>query len=287
MIPSPADLNYFIEVALTENLSRAAERIGISQPSLTLAIQRLEQSVGALLLNRSKRGVSLTPAGRQLLSQARDLIDRWEQVRARTLSSELEIQGHFSLGCHPSVGLYSLPLFMPKLLEENPNLEIRLVHDISRRILEQVIQMKVDIGIVVNPSKHPDLVIKKLCSDQVTLWKCKGSSPLQNPQSDEAILICDPELLQTQHVIKLMKKKGLRFNRMISSSSLEVIAQLTASGLGVGLLPGRVAELARGSQLQRVKMAPAFEDEICLVYRMENKGVRALQEIAQSVLRSF
>ncbi len=64
MIPSPTDLKYFMEVAQTQNVSRAAERLGISQPSLSLAIRRMEQSVGAPLLIRSKRGVTMTQAGK-------------------------------------------------------------------------------------------------------------------------------------------------------------------------------------------------------------------------------
>lgn len=66
MMPSPADLSYFIEVGNVLNLSRAAERLGISQPSLTLSIQRLEHSVGTALLIRSNKGVTLTYRPRKL-----------------------------------------------------------------------------------------------------------------------------------------------------------------------------------------------------------------------------
>src|SRR3990167_1169865 len=105
MTPSPSDLSYFIEVANMSNLSRASEALGISQPSLTLAMQRLEQTVGAPLLVRHKRGVTLTKAGEQLLAHARDLMQRWENIKSEALASMHEVQGAISLGCHPTVAL--------------------------------------------------------------------------------------------------------------------------------------------------------------------------------------
>src|SRR4029079_13501420 len=153
MIPSSTDLTYFIEVASLLNLSRAAETLGISQPSLTLAMQRLEASVGTSILIRQKRGVTLTKAGKQLLAHARSLLEQWDSIKSAALASTYEVQGCFTLGCHPSVALYSLPHFLPGLLKKYPNLEIQLHHDSSRKITEKVINLSIDIGIVINPVK--------------------------------------------------------------------------------------------------------------------------------------
>ena len=75
---SQAELKYFLEVANTKNLSRASERLGISQPTLSVAIKRLENSIGTELLIRQKRGVALTQAGKQLLIHAKQLLQYWE-----------------------------------------------------------------------------------------------------------------------------------------------------------------------------------------------------------------
>jgi LysR family transcriptional regulator, cell division regulator len=279
MIPSPADLTYFIEVANTLNVSRAAERLGISQPSLSLAMQRLEQSVGAPLLTRSKKGVSLTQAGKQLLGHARHLLQTWEGLRAETLASVNEIKGTYTIGCHVSVALYTLPYFLPKLMEKNPGLDINLRHDLSRRIAEDVVSMKIDVGIVINPVEHPDLVLHRLCRDEVTLW-----TAAQNDNKD--LLICDPELLQSQALLKDLKKRGMNFTRTMHSESLEVIAELTAAGAGIGILPSKVAERAR-KKLTRVPKAPVFYDELCLIFRVENKNVKSIQAINQAIRAVF
>lgn len=274
MIPSPADLTYFIEVADALNLSRAAERLGISQPSLSLAMRRLEQAVGAPLLTRGKRGVALTQAGKQLLAYARQLMQTWEGVRARTLASVNEIAGAYTIGCHPSVGLDVLPAVLPRLMSEHPKLDIRLHHSLSRKVAEEVVSMKTDIGIVVNPVAHPDLVIHKLCDDEVTLWRA--------PRGNEDVLICDPDLTQSQELLKRIGKSGQSFSRIVTSDNLEVIAALTAAGGGTGILPTRVA-LRQGKRLVRVAKAPAFSDAHCLIFRVENKNVKAVQAISAAI----
>jgi DNA-binding transcriptional LysR family regulator len=186
------------------------------------------------------------------------------------------------VGCHPSVALYSLPGFLPKLLTTHPKIDVTLRHDLSRKIAEGVISAAIDVGIVVNPVRHPDLVITKLCDDEVTFWRGPGRSPLSDLRSGQAVLLCDPELAQAQWLLRQLKKAKLHPARIVASGSLEVIASLTASGAGVGLLPARVAAAA-SSQLKRVEGSPVFHDEICLLYRAENRGVRAIQAIGDGV----
>lgn len=279
MLPSPADLTYFVEIANTLNVSRASERLGISQPSLSLAVRRMEESLGTPLLIRSKRGVSLTQAGKQLLAHARHLLQTWEGVKAGALASVNEIQGSYTIGCHTSVALYLLSGFLPEMIENHPKLNIQLRHDLSRRIAEDVISMKIDVGIVVNPVQHPDLVIHPLCTDEVTLWT-------SDKNRNREVLICDPDLAQSQSLMKQIKKSGMKFDRTIVSSSLEVIADLAANDCGTAILPSRVATLAR-KKLKRVPKAPAFHDEHCLLFRVENKGVKSIQALNKAIKGCF
>lgn len=271
---SPSDLRYFMEVADTENLSRAAERIGISQPSLSLAIRRIEETLGTDILIRSKKGVNLTKSGLMLLKNSKSLLQHWNSVKNEALDSMNEVTGNISLGCHPSVGLYTLEKFIPKLLLEFPSLEFSLKHDLSRNITEQVISLKIDIALVINPVRHPDLVIKKLIEDTVTLW---------TSGVNEDVLICDPELLQTQTLLKKLRKKGINFTRVITSSSLDNITTLCASGAGVGIIPSRVAKKLGQKRITQFKGAPIFKDELCLAYIVENKKVRAIQEVVKEI----
>lgn len=280
MLPSPAEIAYFMETANTMNVTRAAERLGISQPSLSLALQRLESSIGTPLFLRSRRGVSLTQAGRQFLAHARTLLDSWDGIKAKTLSSESEVQGLCTIGVHPSVALHSVSGFLPGLVEKHPGLEIRFHHGLSRKITENVISLKTDIGLVVNPVRHPDLVIVPLCRDVVTLW----TAPQEAAAGD--VLICDPELVQSQSIMKQFKKRRIAFNRMIVSENLELIADLTAAGCGTGILPAQVAARAK-TEIRPVARAPVFHDEHCLVYRVENKNVKSIRIIGNAIRDFF
>lgn len=283
-IPSSAELLYFIEVSNTLNVSRAAERLGISQPTLSLAIQRLEANLGTPLLIRSKSGVQLTHAGQKFLGRARQFVNEWERLKDDTLRDETEIRGRYVIGAHPSVALYAFPDLIARLLAEHPGLELKLTHDLSRKITEDVISFQADFGIVVNPWKHPDLIIKQLAKDEVTLWTSRKPSKLQDVTSGQGVLICDPELVQSQSILRGLSKAGMEFGRVLTSSNLEVIATLVASGAGVGILPGRVASRVESYGLKPVdKVGPKFSDSHCLVFRADAQHSKASRLLGKRI----
>lgn len=283
MLPSAAELEYFLEVSHSLNLSRAAERLGISQPSLSLAIKRLEQTMGTALLSRHKHGVSLTQPGKQLLLHVRQLLQDWENTKSRALASQEEIQGRFSLGCNSVIAIYMVSAFLPELLENNPQLDIHLKHDISQKITEQVINLNIDIGVVTNPVKHPDLVIQKISTDKTGFWTGLGNRKVQDINSGKAVIICNPATIQTQALLAQCKKAGLHFDRMLTTESIEVIASLTANGCGIGIIPACVAKALHPDKLNLVPDMPSYTDELSLVYRYENRNIKAIQAIAAAV----
>lgn len=283
MLPSANELMYFIEVSSCLNLSRAAERLGISQPSLSLAIKRLETSIGVPLFIRHKQGVTLTQAGKQLVVHARQLLQYWENTKSKALASHHSVQGFYTIGCHSVIAAYLLADFLPKMLAEHPKLEIHLTHDISRKITEEVINLSCDLAIIVNPIEHPDLIIKKLCTDKVTFWVKKDISPLQLIENQNAVILCDPSLTQTQWLLKQRDNAGITAKRLMTSNSLEAIVSLALTGCGIAILPERVANRLGNNQLIPITNAPFYDDEICLVYRHENRDLLAMQTIIKSL----
>ena len=274
------------EVAETQNISRAAERLGITQPSLSSAIQRLEEVLGVKLLLRSRAGAQLTPAGKEFLKHSRGLLLHWDQIKSEVSKRQSDIAGQYRIGCHPSVALYSLPYFLPQLMQDYPQLEIQLLHDLSRRITEQVISFEIDFGIVVNPVRHPDLVLKELCQDTVSFWVAQRPSITQKLNSPKAVLVCEPSLIQTQKLLNDLNRKKISFRRVIHSSHLEVIADLTRAGVGVGLLPQRVATRNVGMGLKLLQGSlPVFRDHIYLVYRADLQKTQAAKVIISAIER--
>lgn len=269
------DILYFIEVSKTLNISRAAERLGVGQPAVSQAIRRLETYFGAQLLDRYKTGVQLTNAGKALKENADSTLQNFKRLEKIVLDSKHEIAGNFTVGCHTSVAHYTLPLFMKDLLKENPGISLRLKHGLSREILSSIINFEIDIGLVINPAKHPDLVIKNLCTDNVCFWQAAGGL------SDT--LIFNPHLLQTQSLLE--KIKSLRFQRNIETTDLEVAARLAESGAGIAILPSRVASMFPGLK-KMDKRFPEFKDTLSLVYRADTKKSEGLKVIIETIRKT-
>lgn len=275
MLPSSTELRYFLEAAQCPNFSQAAQRLGISQPSLTTAMQRLEYELGVKLFHRSSKGVELTTAGRKFAAQAAELFEKWKALKKTTRSSVEDVEGHVQVGCHPSVSMYALPRAIANLMHSFPKLEVSLTHDLSRKITDEVIQMRLDLGIVVNPHPHPDLVLKKLGTDEVCLWE-KRSGKIPD------VLIYEPDLMQSKIILKKLKQQKIQFSRTLPSSNLEVIAKLTEAGAGFGILPSRVIQAnVKSNEVQRTPKTPVAIDEIYLILRTENRHVAKISECAK------
>src|SRR5690606_23501479 len=114
----------------------------------------------------------------------------------------LRQQWQLSIGCHPSVALYTLPKFLPQLLAKYPQLKVSLIHGLSRDITKKVIDSKIDMGIVMNPLSQPELIIKTIASDEVCLW--------ESPHNlNKSTLIFDPSLAQSQWLLRRLEKEGV------------------------------------------------------------------------------
>lgn len=265
------DIKYFIAISETLNVTRAAGVIGISQPALSYSMKRLESELGGLLFIRLKNGLQLTKLGEEFRQRARRLLYEWEQAQNLANPESGFIQGSYTLAIHPSVALYTLKCFMPKLQAELRGLDFNFIHGLSREMTEKVIGWEADFGVVVNPIRHPDLVISTLCHDEVTIFHAKNAQDR---------LIFDKNLAQSQYILKKMDKK-IHFSSVLNSANLEVVANLTSLGLGYGLLPARVA--SQYAHLKRLKDSPVFRDEICLVYRPEKHNNLISKKIIQII----
>lgn len=270
------DLKYFLELSRTLHVSRAAERLGITQPALSHCLKRIEEATKLLLFVRTKKGLYLTDAGQRLAEQTESLIQKWDDVLLSAQNEVQKVAGLIRFGCHPAVAQYTLPLFLAEFLKQYPELTLQLSHGLSRHMAEDVISQKLDAAFVVNPVPHLDLIIKEISRDRVTVWKAKNCV-------NRDVLIVEPSLLQTQELHRKLQKKNNTFSRIIESSSLEVIAQLVINGVGCGILPERVVKAFGEHQIQALKDAPEFHDRMCLVYKSEFRKSRRGQALIETV----
>lgn len=277
MLPHSLDLKYFLCVCECKNISRASELLGISQPSVSMAIKRLENIAGTSLLVRGKTGVDLTRAGEAFKARSEELLELWQAIFEEIKRSVDEVSGRYVLGAHVSVALMSLTFVIKQLMQMHPALELSISHGLSRMITDQVISFDIDFALVVNPAAHPDLVIKEINRDVVGFF-------VQRLGFDHNVLIYDPNLLQAQSLLKVIKAMGLKFKRTITSSSLEFIGRLAEKGVGVALMPERAARYVGGLSLWENHL-PTFADRHCLIYRADAHRTKSSRIIAKDLTR--
>jgi DNA-binding transcriptional LysR family regulator len=252
------DVINFIAASKSETLTEAARILEISQPALSESIKRLETDLGQNLFYRSRQGIKLTSSGREFLTKANIATEALDDLKFKTETDKIFGTKSLTIGCHPTVAQYTLPKAFKYLSKKAPDYKFSLIHGLSRDIQKQVQLGIIDLAIVINPVQVPDLVIKKLGVDRVGIWK-------NSKKCNTEILFCNHDLIQSQSIIKKLK---LRPKQIIQTESLELIAELTASGLGMGILPQRVVNLNH-SHLELVKESPIYTDTISLTYRPE------------------
>jgi len=272
MFPTYNELEGFKETARLGNISRAAQSLGITQPALSQSLKKLEERVGSQLFVRSKGGSALTDAGRALYGEVDLLLNSWKRAVSRASFHSEEFTGKIRVGCHVSVAQYALSPLVRCVHSEFPRVQMELVHDLSRRLVDQVLHNELDLAIAINPFESPELVLRQLTTDEFSLFVNRS---LEDPKEINGLpLFIDPNLQQTQTILRSLYAKGFRFEKIIESTSLDVCAGLLRDNVGLSVLPERVQKLY-ASQAERVEDAPTFHDAIKLVYRADRIGTTA------------
>src|SRR5262245_59322367 len=158
----------FVEIARTGNLSRAAERLFLTQPALTARIQALEKDLGTELFVRTRRGMRLTEAGRTFLPYAERTLAAVADGRRAVTQAQKGAAGEIAIGAAPAVSTYVLPLLLREFVTEHPaaRLSVRTGH--SEEVLEMVLREQVDLGLT-REVRHPDLESVPVYEDELVL----------------------------------------------------------------------------------------------------------------------
>jgi LysR family hydrogen peroxide-inducible transcriptional activator len=236
-------LRYFDAVARTSHFGEAAEHCAVTQPALSMQIQELEKELGVQLLERGRRGVSLTESGKDIaqraarvLADVRDLVD-FARVHHNTLS------GPLGMGVIPSLAPYILPQLLPKLQQNYPDLDLSIRETQTQSLVRELLEGQLDLLLLALPVEHPDIETLRLFDDRFLLAL---SSTHRRPKRVRAT----PDLLDGDKLLLLeeghcFRDQALAFCNLkrvdnvntLGASSLSTLAQMVANGLGMTLLP--------------------------------------------------
>lgn len=284
-------LRYIVAIAKHGNITRAARALNTHQPTVSVAIKQLEEELGTPLLYRSGRGVTMTMAGRRVLDMALEVSDLIQRTRSELVEFESELVGQFSLGCNEALGTYFLPNFMSRFLAEAPRIELSIWNASSPEVRDAVVNRTIDYGLVVNPEPHADLVIRKLFRDgiQVFISTQEGSEPsleAAKARLKKGPLIATRRIRPVRQILNYLKAEGDLPPRVIDCGDLHLVRSLAAAGIGVALLPRRIAFI-RPNELNLLHpQLPGYPDVIGLVYRSDTHRTQAAIKLKNVLLES-
>ena len=246
-------LRYFVAVAEELNISRAAERLGTSQPSLGQQMHDLEAELGVPLFDRTKKRLMLTAAGATLLAQARTLLQSLKSTVEMVQATGRNEVGAVSIGSSPSADVKVLPKLLAAIRAEFPELEFKLCCRSSRdELISALLKREVDVAFLRAPVVNPEIVTMFLFREPFVVV-LPGNHPLAERAtlsleelrelpflSNPATAICPPvlEALRSARTDSITHK--LEWNTWNISVDLNVIG----SGLGFTLLPDYVQQIA-------------------------------------------
>jgi molybdate transport repressor ModE-like protein len=284
-----ASLRYFRQIARVGSMTGAARDLGLTQPSLSSSMRRLEEDLGTTLFLRHRGGVTLTEAGAELLRHSDDIVAALERASLAVHGLERELVGSFVLGCSESLGGYFLPRLLPDLLQGAPKLDVSLRNATSSVIQAAVLDRQVQFGLVVNPTPHPDLVMVPIFRDAIDFFVPTGTSASSLEQAHERIrnnpLILAGRVPQCGMLATELAERRVASKRVLDCGGFELVANLTLAGLGVGVLPRRIAMHGRTSLERLHGGLPSLIDDIFLVFRSDLPKTRAANFIRDTVIR--
>ncbi|MET4126995.1 hydrogen peroxide-inducible genes activator [Roseovarius sp. MBR-6] len=240
-------LRYFLALTETGHYRKAAERVGVSQPSLSQQILRLEGALGLALVERGARGAILTPAGREVLAQARRVLDETEALAALARASREGETGTIRLGASPTLGPYFLPHVVGPLRRDHPGVKL-LIRDAAPLVLqEELLEGKHDLVLAQLPVRSGDLMVTRLFREPLKLAVAQDH-PLAGrgtvADGDLAgldILALPPGYLLHSQIAALCEDVGARLRQDYEGTSLDALRQMTALGMGASFLPALYA----------------------------------------------
>lgn len=278
-------LRSFQEVARRGSITAAARALGVSQPTLTASMQRLERDLGTTLLLRGRAGVTVTDTGRALVREAEEIFEVVARAEQRVRGLEEGERGRFVIGCHESLGAYFLPAFMRAFLREAPGIDLVLWNGASAAVRDAVIARDVHFGLVVNPTPHPDLVLREMFEDAVDFFSTEPTARSLSAAHDRVRrgpLVHASRVGESRSLIATLEAQGVISPRSLACGDFEMVKSLVLEGIGVGVLPRRVAAYGAGERLARVHpQLPNFPDSIHLLFRADlpkTGGARRLKD---------
>jgi len=239
-------LEYIVAVDTWRHFSTAAEKCNVTQPTLSMMIQRLEEELDVKIFDRSKQPVVTTAIGDKIIEQARVVLSEASHMKNLVLHQKSEAEGELHVGIIPTVAPYLLPLFLNQFLSKYPNVRLKISELTTDQIISHLEKQQMDAGILATPLKNPSVKEHPLFYEQFVVYASAEEKMMKKKYLlAEDINVNHLWLLEEGHCLReqvvnlceLKRKETLLQNLDYQAGSIETLRKMVDMNNGITILP--------------------------------------------------
>ena len=288
-------LHYFCELAATGNFRRAAERVGVTQPSLSAQIALMEEQLGRTLVERGAGASILTPVGREILARAQTILAEVKSLHDVAQSDPDGLTGTIRFGASPTTGPYLMPQVVAKLHRDHPELRLHVREANPDELIRELLLGTHDVVLVQLPIMGEQLVTRRLFREPLILTMATDDPLTAQEVVDPAslagrgLLTLSPQYRLTDQIQAFGEAVGAHVLRDYEGTSLDAVRQMTGMGMGLALLPAlyvRSEVRNEDDVTTRPLAARIIYRELGLVWRKSAGRASAFERLAEIVTQT-
>ncbi len=285
------ELRYIVAVARERHFGRAAESCFVSQPTLSVAIKKLEEELGVVLFERGPGEVAVTPVGQRIVEQAQRVLEEASRIKDLAAAGHDPLAGALRLGTIYTVGPYLLPKLVPILRRAAPSMQLLIQENFTHVLAESLKRGDVDVIVVALPFDEPGCATRAVYDEpflvavpQGHAWEKRKQISAEELKKESLLLLGEGHCLRDQ-VLEFCAPS--RPGRSLEGGSLETIRQMVAGGVGITVLPSTsVAAGGGANDLIRIRpfAKPVPQRRIAIAWRRSFPRPQAVEALRQAIL---
>ncbi len=292
------ELRYIVAVARERHFGRAADTCFVSQPTLSVAVKKLEDKLGVQIFERGPTEVTVTPAGSLVIEQAQRVLEEAEKIKRIAKSSSDPLDGQLTLGVIFTIAPYLLPQLIPVLRKRAPKMPLMLEENYTASLTERLKRGDIDAAIVALPYSEPGITVTPLYDETFVValtkshpWAARKTVTAADLAGESLLLLGTghcfrDQVLNACPALKQSHATPGSLQKTVEGSSLETIRLMVASGMGLTILPASAVPVKRAAAdlLTYVPFSrPAPDRRVVLASRSSFPRAAALEVIRSAI----
>jgi LysR family transcriptional regulator, hydrogen peroxide-inducible genes activator len=291
-------IEYILAVEKHRNFVQAAESCFVTQPTLSMQLQKLEDELGVKIFDRSRQPLITTQIGQEIIQQARIAISEFYKIKETINSRRFDVVGEIRLGIIPTIAPYLLPLFLHDFLEKHPSIDLKIKELTTDKIIQGLTNNEIDIGLLATPLQQDDILEYPIFYEELVLYVSRLNAIYQKKYAiSEDINPNELWLLEEGHCLRSqienlceLKRKSIGQRRFeYQAGSLETLRKMVERNQGVTILPELATLDFDDDRLGLIRhfKSPAPVREVSLVVHKNFAKVGILKALQKCIFESL